>query len=209
MPVSTNGKACSAADLLRAAARAPSSRKADAFVFEGDLAEPTKRFLELTTVRDEAEREIGLVRDQLRAALDPWYQEHVAAGHYESSVRIPAGSRCLRVTYQHRYAKFDAGNETELQRLLGKNYDRFFKRVAGLRLRKEVAEDPERLEQVVLAVADALGDQFAEIFEADPQLLPTKAFTERRWADLDQATNRQLDQLGLKQIVVITEQKGK
>src|SRR5262249_62223581 len=105
--------------------------------------------------------------------------------------------------------KIPAGQEEHLRDAVKDGYDRFFKPAASLKVRKEIAEDPERLNDVVLRLADTLGDDFAEIFEAEQTIAPTKCFTEQRYKELDAEANAKLELIGVRQVVAMAEHKGK
>ena len=125
----------------------------------------------------------------------------------------PCGSTAeagvLRVTYQHRYLKIPAGQEEHLRDAVKDSYDRFFKAAASLKVRKEIAEDPDRLNDVVLRLAETLGEDFASIFEAEQTIAPTKCFTEQRYQELDAEANAKLELIGVRQVVAMAHHKGK
>ena len=73
-----------------------------------------------------------------------------------------------------RYAKIATDREEHLRNLFGNDYERYFKRTLSLKVKKEVAEDPAQLEQLVLALAEALGaENFARLFDVEQSLTPT------------------------------------
>jgi predicted ArsR family transcriptional regulator len=116
-------------------------------------------------------------------------------------VETPTGA--LRVSFQHRYAKLALDREEHLRQVLGDDFDRLFKRTVSLKVKKEVAEDPAQLEQMVMALAEALGaDNFASLFEVEQTLTPTKVFTETS-CQLPPETRAALNLAGVRQIVAL------
>jgi hypothetical protein len=70
-------------------------------------------------------------------------------------------------------------------------------------VKKEVAEDPERLGQMVLTLAEALGaETFASLFDVEQSLTPTKAYTESS-CQLPAQTRAALNLTGVRQIVAL------
>jgi hypothetical protein len=211
---STNGRASkakppakTAAQLLQAAAQ-PSSRlhRLSPFDYDGDLQALAGQIIELTRHKAELERTLGLAHDDIRRTLDPWYRDRLGRHGYEASVRVPAGPHgFLRVSYQHRYLKLPQAKADLLQELLGARFEQFFHVAVALKVRKEVAEDPPRLAQVVVQLGALLGDDFARIFEAEQTLLPTRAFTEQRYRQWDAALNERLEAAGVHQVVAMGE----
>lgn len=200
----------SAASLLRAASKGSAkAKKASGYEYDGNAEEQAAEILHLKRTIDEQEREIKLKKSELRRFLDPWYHDKLRTSGYESTVRVPAGNGgdALLLTYQHRYSVVPLELEEHLRGLVGQErFDRYFKPTASLKLKKEVAEDPERLNEVVLAIAEAIGPQrFATWFEAAQGLAPTKSFTEQRWNDLDDATNDRIAAFGVEQIVAFKD----
>src|SRR5262245_11507473 len=91
----------------------------------------------------------------------------------------------------------------DLRTLLGDDFERYFKRTVSLKVKKEVAEGPERLDAMVLALAEALGaENFGSLFEVEQTLTPTKAYTESN-CQFPAATRAQLSLIGVRQIVAI------
>ena len=87
--------------------------------------------------------------------------------------------------------------------LLGEDYERYFKRTVSLKVKKEVAEDPERLDAMVLALAEALGaENFSSLFEVEQSLTPTKAYTEST-CQFPAETRAALNLIGVRQIVAV------
>jgi hypothetical protein len=201
------GKMLDAGALLKSAAKSPGTSKASPFDY-GNLP-AASRVLLLTRQRDELDRELALAKDEVRAAVDPFYRDCLAKHGFESSVRVDAAKAGkLRVTFVHRYCKLAASVGEQIAQIAGAAYDRFFKTGATLKLRKEIADDPERLNDAVLALAEAIGPKrFQEFFECEQTLIPTRAFTERRYNELSAEQNVQLEALGVKQIVSMAEAK--
>ena len=116
-------------------------------------------------------------------------------------VETPAGA--LRVSFQHRYAKLGLDREEHLRQVLGEDFERYFKRTVSLKVKKDVAEDPERLDAMVLALAETLGaENFASLFEVEQSLAPTKAYTETS-CQLPPETRAALNLAGVRQIVAL------
>jgi hypothetical protein len=197
------------AALLKASAKAPAGKASSPFDYDGDLKEPAARFLAIKAQVDELGREEGLVRDEIRRVVDPWYQGRLRDHKYESSVKVGAGDGAsLRVTYSRRCTKLPASKEDELRGILGDEYDRFFRPVAKVALKKAVAEDPDRLAEVVTELAEALGaDKFSAIFDVEQTIEPSDAFAELRYRELDGETNSKLELAGVKQIVAFGQGK--
>jgi hypothetical protein len=107
------------------------------------------------------------------------------------------------VSFQHRYANLGLDREEHLRQVLGDDFERYLKRTVSLKVKKEVAEDPARLEQMVMALAEALGaENFASLFEVEQSLTPTKAFTESS-CQLPAETRAALNLAGVRQIVAL------
>jgi hypothetical protein len=116
-------------------------------------------------------------------------------------ISTPAGK--LRVSFQHRYGKLPLDREAALRAAVNNDFYRYFKRSVSLKVKKEVAEDPARLEQMLLALAKTLGAKnFAAMFEVEQTLAPTKVFTESSW-QLSAETKAALATAGVKQVVAM------
>ena len=87
------------------------------------------------------------------------------------------------------------------------DYDRLVKRNVGIKVKKEVAEDPDKLEKLVLTLAEALGDQFAETFEVEQFLSPTDLFTQTSYQFSDE-TRTALEAAGVKQVTAFVKGKA-
>ena len=111
-------------------------------------------------------------------------------------METPTGA--LRVSFQHRYTKLALDREEHLRELLGEDFERYFKRTVSLKVKKEVAEDPERLDAMVLALAE----NFASLFEVEQSLTPTKAYTEST-CQFPAETRAALNLIGARQIVAL------
>jgi hypothetical protein len=174
-------------------------------VYTGEAGqEAAARWLELNAQFAETERELALVRDQVLDVIRPWHEETCARRRmHEATVVVETPTGALRVSFQHRYAKLALDREEHLRQVLGEDFERLFKRTISLRVKKEVAEDPERLESMVLALAEALGaDNFASLFEVEQTLTPTKVLTETS-CQLPPETRAALNLAGVRQIVAI------
>ena len=198
-----------AAQLLQAAAQ-PSARshRLSPFDYDGDLQALAVQVIELSRQKAESERALGLAHEDIRQAVDPWYRERLSQHGYEPSVRVPAGQYgYLRVTYQHRYLKLPLAKADGLRELLGTVFEQFFQQAVSLKVRKEVAEDSQWLAKVVVQLGQLLGNDFARIFEAEQTLLPTRAFTELRYRQLDASVNERLEGAGVRQVVAMGESR--
>ena len=166
--------------------------------------EAAERWVQLNAQFAETERELGLARDQVLDIIRPWHEETCARRRaHEPTVVVETPAGGVRVSFQHRYAKLALDREEHLRNLFTDDYERYFKRTVSLKVKKEVAEDPTRLEQVVLALAEALGaENFASLFDVEQSLTPTKAFTETSYA-LSAETRAALTMAGVRQIVAI------
>jgi hypothetical protein len=193
----------SAAALLGAAAK-KTTKNSSHLIYTGAGAESAARWLVLGRQAEEIERELALLRDAILGVVTPWHEETCARRRaHESTVEVPTTDGTLRVTFQHRYSKLPLDREAELRAAVNDDFDCFFKRSVSLKVKKEVAEDPARLEPMVLALAEALGaENFAELFEVEQTLTPTKTFTEAS-CQLPPEARAALQAAGIKQIVTL------
>jgi hypothetical protein len=198
----SNG-AVSAAALLKAAAKKPTSDSHLAYTGE-DGREAAARWLKLHATKQETERKLELVRDEVLGIVAPWHEETCARRRaHESTVVIETKDGTARVSFQDRYSKLPIGCEEKLRQVLGAAFDSFFKRGVSLKVKKQVAEDPVRLEQLVVALAESIGaDNFASLFEVEESLIPNTAFTETK-CQLPPETRAALTAAGVKQIVAM------
>jgi hypothetical protein len=201
-PQSKNG-AVSAAALLGAAGKKP--KGSSHLVYTGDDGrEAAARWLKLHATQKETERELELARDQVLGIVAPWHEETCARRRaHESTVVIETKDGTARVSFQDRYSKLPIDREEQLRQVLGAGFDSFFKRGVSLKVKKEVAEDPARLEQLVVVLAESIGaDNFASLFEVEQSLIPNTAFTETK-CQLPPETRAALAAAGVKQIVAM------
>jgi hypothetical protein len=198
----SNG-AISAAALLGSAAKKLKGNSHLVYTGE-DGREAAARWLKLHATKEETERELDLARDQVLEVVCPWHDEACARWRaHEPTVVIETKDGTARVSFQHRYTKLPLEREEELRRVLGDSYEGFFKRGVSLKVKKEIAEDPARLEQLVVALAESIGaENFASLFEVEQCLIPTKAFTETR-CQLQPETRAALAAAGVKEIVAM------
>lgn len=196
-------KAISAADLLAGATKKGKSTNHLVYVGEAGC-EAATRWLDLSNRLAETERELALARDQVLDVIRPWHEDTCSRRRaHESTVVIQTPTGALRVSFQHRYTKLALDREEHLRQLLGDDYERYFKRAVSLKVKKEVAEDPERLDVMVLSLAESLGaENFAALFEVEQSLTPTKTFTESN-CQLPSETRTALQAAGVKQIVAL------
>jgi hypothetical protein len=196
-------KTVSAADLLAGAAK--KGKTSNHLVYTGEAGqEAAARWLELNAKFAETERELGLARDRVLDVIRPWHEETCARRRaHEATVAVETPTGALRVSFQHRYAKLGLDREEHLRQVLGDDFERYFKRTVSLKVKKEVAEDPERLDAMVLALAEALGaENFASLFEVEQSLTPTKAYTETS-CQLPAQTRAARSLAGVRQIVAL------
>jgi hypothetical protein len=196
--------AVSAAALLGAATKKPAKGNGH-LVYAGDAGrDAAARWLQLHAQFEETERELGLARDQVLDVVRPWHEDACARRRaHEPTVVVETNAGAVRVSFQHRYTKLPVEREAELRQVLGDRYEGFFKRSVSLKIKKEIAEDPTALEQLVVALAESIGaDNFASLFEVEQTLIPTKAFTETN-CQLPAETRAALAAAGVKQIVAM------
>ena len=193
----------SAAALLAGATK--KAKTTSHLVYTGEAGqEAAARWLELNAQFAETERELALVRDRVLDVIRPWHEDTCAKRKaHEATVVVETPTGALRVSFQHRYTKLALDREEHLRQLFGEDYERYFKRTVSLKVKKEVAEDPERLDAMVLAVAEALGaENFASLFEVEQSVTPTKAYTESN-CQFPTETRAALNLIGVRQIVAV------
>ena len=196
-------KSVSAADLLAGATK--KGKSSNHLVYVGEVGcEAATRWLDLNDRLSETERELALARDRVLDVIRPWHEDTCAKRKaHEATVVVETPTGALRVSFQHRYTKLALDREEHLRQLLGEDFEGYFKRTVSLKVKKEVAEDPERLDAVVLALAEALGaENFASLFEVEQSLAPTKAYTESN-CQFPAETRATLQAAGVKQIVAL------
>jgi len=196
-------QAKTAADLLAGATK--KGKATSHLVHTGEAGqEAAARWLELNAKFAETERELALVRDRVLDVIRPWHEEQCARRRaHEATVVVETPTGALRVSFQHRYTKLGLDREEHLREVLGEDFERYFKRSVSLKVKKDVAEDPARLEQMVMALAEALGaENFASLFEVEQSLTPTKAYTESS-CQLPAETRAALNLAGVRQIVAL------
>jgi hypothetical protein len=204
-PAEPQGQAepLSAAALLGAATKKP-GKGTSHLTYTGTGTEQAARWIVPGRQAEEIERELGLLRDAILGVVTPWHEETCARRRaHESTVEIRTPAGTVRLSYQHRYAKLPLDREVALRAAVQDEFDRFFKRSVALKVKKEVAEDPARLEQMVLALAKTLGaENFAAMFEVEQSIAPTKAYTETS-CQLPPETRAALTAAGIKQVVAM------
>jgi hypothetical protein len=195
--------AVSAAALLAGASK--KGKATNHLIYTGEAGrEAAARWLELSAEFAETERELARVRDRILDVIRPWHEETCARRRtHEATVVVATPAGDLRVSFQHRYAKLALEREEHLRQVLGDDFDRLFKRTVSLKVKKEVAEDPVQLEQIVMVLAEALGpDNFASCFDVEQTLTPTTVFTETS-CQLPPETRAALNLAGVRQIVAL------
>src|SRR4051812_46096276 len=202
-PAQTQAAPLSVEALLGAATK-KSAKSNNHLIYNGTDTEAAARWLTLGRQAEEIERELALLRDTILGAIIPWHEEACARRRaHESPVEFTTTAGTVRVSFQHRYTKLPLASEAALRDAVNSDFERFFKRSVSLKVKKEVAEDPARLEQMVLALAESIGaENFAALFEVEQSLTPTKAFTETS-CQLPAETRATLQAAGVKQVVAM------
>jgi len=195
-------KPLSAADLLGAATKKAKSN--NHLIYNGPEIEDAARWLVLGRQGDEIEREKALARDAILSVVTLWHEEQCAKRRtHESTVEINTPSGIVRISFQHRYGKLLLDRQSALQAAAGADFERFFKKSVSLKVKKEIAEDPERLNEMVLKLAQAMGpENFAVLFEVEQSWMPTKVFTETS-CQLPAEARTALQAAGLKQVIAM------
>ena len=193
----------SAEALLGAATKKPTKSNSH-LLYNGADTQAAARWITLGKQAEEIERELALLRDTILGLIVPWHEETCARRRaHESTVEITTPAGTMRVTFQHRYTKLPLDREPALRTAVNDEFERFFKRSVSLKVKKEVSEDPTRLEQMVLTLAKSIGpENFAALFEVEQSWAPTKAFTETS-CQLPPETRAALHAAGLKQVVAL------
>ena len=156
-PAEPQGEPLSAEALLGAATK-KSARSSSHLKYTGTNIEAAARWLVLGRQAEEIERELALHRDTILGVVTPWHEETCAHRRaHESTVEISTPAGTVRVSFQHRYGKLPLDREPGLRAAVNDDFDRYFKRSVSLKVKKEVAEDPTRLEQMLLALAESIG----------------------------------------------------
>lgn len=193
----------SAADLLASAAK---SAKPGRLTCANEFAvQNAQHWLRLDHQIKELSREQDMTRDALIDAVRPFHEEQCTRRRsYESSVYVDG----VRVSFQHRWSKIRADQEPGLREVFNGQYDQLFKRAVTVKLRKEITEDAEALDAVVLELANALGaERFAALFEVEQGIAPTKIFTESQY-NHDQTVRAKLGLAGVRQVVAVGKAGG-
>lgn len=145
------------------------------------------------------------LKQALRDVLAPWHakicQTH---GRYETTVHIATNEGTLQVQFKQQYGKIPAEREQELRAELGDDFDVFFEERAAVVLRRDVAEDEDKLDAMVSELRQLLGDRFSDYFTAERCFVPTKEFTQK--CVLDPVER---ERLGIKQVVSFQEKREK
>lgn len=201
-----------AAMLLGRARKTVAKKPAAGLLWDGEPDVPAEVLHGIRALK-ETERTLAADKDRLLDIVLPWYRERIRTDGYEATVRFicairPDGKAYdeLRMAVIHRYSAIPAERECELRKVVGGKFDMYFSPAATLKLKKEVADDPELLEVVVLAVAQAIGpEKFAAWFESTQTLACSRAFTERRFTELSDEQNARLEQAGVKQVISFSD----
>jgi hypothetical protein len=168
---------------LLAAAAKEEPRKPDPFpCLEKPILAMARSWLGAAAAMEEQQERLKLYREKILEALAAWHLEQCRGrGAWEPSVTLETAKGTLRVTFQHRYAVMPQRQEAALAELAGEDFGRWFAKHYALAVKKEIAEDPVKLEATVASLAKALGkEKFAEIFDVTQRLQPTEEFTQER-----------------------------
>ena len=206
-PVPAPTKPKKSLDDILASAEKKSSKASSHLNYPSQL-ETAAQWLKLHAQYEEAERELRLLRDQILAIVRPWHEETCAKKKaHEATVVVPSPAGNLRVSFQHRYSTIPLSKKEELTNILNGQFDQFFKKSVSVGVKKEIAEDPDKLEQMVMALIEMVGeDNFNQFFETTRSLVPTKTFTES-CCQLPAETKQALLAAGVKQIVAFAATK--
>lgn len=201
--------AIDAAALLGAAAKKTKGASAHLNFTEQPALVTAERWLALSVQKDEAERDMDLLADQILSAVRPWHRETCQRRRtFDGTVNLTTPAGVLRVSFQNRYSKIPLDREPELRAAVGDDYDRLFKRHVALKVKKDVADDPQRLEQLVVSLAESIGaDNFAACFEVEQSLSPTEVFTQTS-CQLSEETRTALETAGVKQTIGFAKGKA-
>lgn len=195
-----------------AAKKTKIGRPPSGYLWDGAPAQPADTLLKSRAAK-ETKEEYDLARLQLIELVTPWYAQQVRQFGYQASVRMICGvgpggeSQECRLSFQNRYSKVPLDRAPALRSIVGDaRFDTFFKTMRGLKIKKEVAEDPERLATALeLMLSGAIGEHFATYFESEEFLYPRVLFTERRWIDLSDEQNAQCAAQGVTQTVTFSD----
>lgn len=179
--------------------------KAAALVCTEEFAqELAQKYLQAVQRLDELEREAELHKGYLTELLQPWHQEQcLRRKDYEPSVHVPTPAGTVQVTFKNQWSKIPIAQQADLQAALGDRFAAAFKEAVALKVKKEVADDPERLDLLIQDLARALGpDRFVECFEAERTLCPTEHFTKAIALSMDSQARQKM---GLKQTVAVSK----
>lgn len=156
-----------------------------------------ERCLYLLRRQEAIEVELKPLKELLARLIQGWREEQDL---HCSSVIMPLESGTLQVVFKRQWGKIPIDREPELREEFGEDFDRCFARHVGLKLRKEIAEDPKALEKVITELGKAFGDRFATLFECEQTLAPTEDLADD--PPIDAAARARL---GLKQVITVSE----
>src|SRR5262249_26521708 len=142
VPTKPKPTAVCAASLLASAAK-KSGKPTSHWSYPGEAGkEQAQQWLQTKAEIDECERKLSLLRDQIMAVVRPWYDETCAKRKtHEATVVIDTPTDTLRISFQHRYYTVPAEREEAVREALGHDYDRFMRKVTGLKIKKEITDD--------------------------------------------------------------------
>ncbi len=191
------------------AAKQPGKKKSTQLEYDGDPAavELAAAWLVWNQREDEAKREKEMVRDQILQFVRPWHEEQCRARQaHTPTVNVPTKDEdAVRVSFQHRYGKIDADRETMLREAVGPEFPAFFRIAYALKLRKEIADDFQKLQEFIQILASVVGPQrFAAWFDVEKTIVPTHLLTERK-PNLPAEVLSKLDAAGVEQVVALAK----
>lgn len=198
--------------LLESAAK----KKSEALVYDDEKGtKEAAKYVRLLRQSGDIDVDLESLREFLLGVLQPWHEEACARrDEHQASVLVQTEDGTLCVQFKGQYKKIPAVRACELQAEIGavlglegkelaEAFDRLFEERVTLSLRKEIARDPEQLDQVVRALTKAAGDQFGEWFETELTLAPTEEFTQSRVLGFKDRAR-----LGIEQVVTLSEKKA-
>lgn len=175
-------------------------RRTGALIFSAlDTLPQAEQCLKLIRRHDTLKAQLTEAKAIVASAIQAWREQQPS---YDPCVVIPIGDvGTLQVLFKQQWHKIPSQKEAELRAELGEAFDDSFREQVTLKVRKDVTDDPKKLEQIVLALANAVGpEQFAAWFEVERTWVPTATFAEDPPIDL--ATRVRL---GITQTIVVDE----
>ena len=105
-----------------------------------------------------------------------------ASGH-TTTVRVPDDKgESVAITWVGKYSKIPIGSKSELQEIAGESYPQMFTPAMTIKVKQDITE--VQLRGLITAVG---AETFAQIFEVERWLYPTKIYTENAPREFDDA----------------------